>query len=128
MKSTIKTDKAPAAIGPYSQAVVIDHLGLLYTAGQLGMTVSGEFAADDIVSQTRQALQNIQAILTAAGSDVSRVIKTTVFLKDMNDFAAMNAVYAEFFVDNPPARSAVQVSRLPKDALIEIEAIATLGE
>jgi 2-iminobutanoate/2-iminopropanoate deaminase len=127
MKSILKTQNAPAAIGPYSQAVVIDHLGLLYTAGQLGMKPTGEFVADDISSQTRQALQNIQAILKEAGADMSQVFKTTIFLKDMNDFAEMNAVYSEFFTDNPPARSAVEVSRLPKDALIEIEAVATLG-
>ena len=127
MKSIVKTENAPAAIGPYSQAVIVDHLNLLYTAGQLGMKPTGEFVADDIASQTRQALQNVQAILNEAGADMSQVIKTTIFLKDMNDFAEMNAVYAEFFAVNPPARSAVEVSRLPKDALIEIEAIATLG-
>lgn len=128
MTSIIKTENAPAAIGPYSQAVIVDHLGLLFTAGQLGMTPDGEFVADDIAAQTRQSLHNVQSILQAAGADMSHVIKTTIFLNDMNDFAAMNAVYAEFFSVNPPARSAIEVSRLPKNALIEIEAIATLGE
>ena len=124
----VKTDKAPAAIGPYNQAVILKEQGLIYTAGQLGMKPSGEFVSGGIEEQTWQALRNIAAIVKAAGSDISRVIKTTIFLKDMNDFAVMNSIYAEFFSKNPPARSAVEVSRLPKDALIEIEAVATLGE
>ncbi len=128
MKSILSTKNAPAAIGPYSQAVVLDHLGLVFTAGQLGLTPEGQFVANDIAAQTRQALQNIRAILNEAGVELSQVVKITIFLKDMNDFAVMNAVYAEFFADNPPARSAVEVSRLPKDALIEIEAVAALGE
>lgn len=128
MKSILTTDKAPAAIGPYSQAVIVDPPGLLFTAGQLGMTPAGEFVSDSITDQTRQALKNIRAILQNAGVDLQHVVKTTIYLKDMNDFGAMNSVYAEFFTTNPPARSAVEVSRLPKDALIEIEAIAALGE
>ena len=124
----VKTDKAPAAIGPYNQAVILEQQGLIFTAGQLGMMPSGEFVSGGIKEQTRQALQNLAAILNAAASDMSRIVKTTIFLHDMNDFAVMNVIYAEFFPENPPARSAVQVSRLPKDALIEIEAVATLGE
>ena len=124
----IKTDQAPAAIGPYSQAIVHEKLGLIFTAGQLGMTPAGEFVAGGISEQTYQALLNISAIVKAAGSDMSHIIKTTIYLNDMNDFAAMTTVYADFFPNNPPARSAVEVSRLPKDALVEIEAIATLGE
>jgi 2-iminobutanoate/2-iminopropanoate deaminase len=123
--SIINTKDAPAAIGPYSQAIADEKLRLIFTAGQLGMTPAGEFVDGGIEAQTRQALRNISAIVAAAGSDMSHIVKTTIYLKDMNDFAAMNAVYAEFFADNPPARSAVEVSRLPKDALIEIEAIAT---
>ena len=122
---TINTKDVPAAIVPYSQAVADKKLRLIFTAGQLGMTPAGEFVAGGIEEQTRQALHNIAAIVKAAGSDMAHVIKTTIYLKDMNDFAAMNTVYAEFFKENPPARSAVEVSRLPKDARIEIEAIAT---
>ncbi len=123
----VETHKAPAAIGPYSQAVVVEHLQLVFTAGQLGLLPeSGEFAGSDIKSQAHQCLQNIRAILKAAGSDLHNVIKTTIFLQDMTDFGIVNQVYAQYFADSPPARSAVEVSRLPKGALIEIEAVATL--
>lgn len=126
MRKTISTDKAPKAIGPYSQAVQTGDL--IYTAGQLGLhPQTGEMAAGGIEAQTRQALENLRAILDAAGSGLSQVIKTTVFLKNMNDFAAMNAVYASFFPTEPPARSAVEVARLPKDALVEVEAVARVG-
>jgi 2-iminobutanoate/2-iminopropanoate deaminase len=124
----IKTNNAPAAMGPYSQAIVLEQQSLIFTAGQLGMTMAGELVAGGVQEQTHRALQNMAAILTAAGSNLSRVVKTTVFLKSMDDFAAMNAVYAEYFPANPPARTTVQVSRLPKDALVEIEAVATLGD
>ena len=121
----IETKKAPAAIGPYSQAITTG--GLVFTSGQIPIDpASGSIAANDIAGQARQAIQNLAAVLEAAGSGLDKVVKTTVFLKDMNDFAAMNAVYAEFFTEGSyPARSAVQVARLPKDALVEIEVIAT---
>jgi len=125
MKHIIQTDQAPKAIGPYSQAVKIKSGETIFTAGQLGLDpASGHLVDGGITAQTRQALQNLQAILRAAGSDLDQVIKTTVFLQDFNDFAVMNAIYAEFFPQNPPARSTVQVARLPKDGLVEIEAIA----
>lgn len=125
MKKCISTAKAPAAIGPYSQATVAG--SLIITSGQLPIDpATGEFPAD-ISEQTRQSLLNVKAILEEAGANMDDVIKTTVFLNDMNDFAAMNVVYAEFFTEgNYPSRSAVEVARLPKDALVEIEAIATV--
>ena len=123
MKKTIATENAPAAIGPYSQGV--DGGSVVITSGQLPIDpATGAFAGDDIARQTRQSLQNVQAVLAGAGLGMEDIIKTTVFLKDMNDFAAMNEVYATFFPSAPPARSAVEVARLPKDALVEIEAIA----
>jgi len=123
MKTVIATDKAPAAIGPYSQG--ISACSLTITSGQLPVDpATGAFAEGGIGAQTRQSLENVKAVLAAAGLGMENVIKTTVFLKDMNDFAAMNEVYATFFPTNPPARSAVEVARLPKDAMIEIEAIA----
>lgn len=124
MKKIIATDAAPAAIGPYSQGVSAN--GLLITSGQLPVDpATGEFAPGGITEQTRQSLANVKAVLEAGGSGLDNVIKTTVFLSDMNNFAAMNDVYKEFFgSSNYPSRSAVQVARLPKDALVEIEAIA----
>ena len=114
---------APAAIGPYSQG--IDAGSIVITSGQLPVDpATGAFAEGGIAGQTRQSLLNVQAVLAQAGLTMENVIKTTVFLKDMNDFAAMNEVYAGFFPGNPPARSAVEVARLPKDAMVEIEAIA----
>ena len=125
MKEIISTSNAPSAIGPYSQAVKAGNL--LFISGQVPLDpATGEVVEGDITVQTRRVLDNVKAILTEAGADFSNVVKTTVFLKDMNDFAAMNAVYAEFFQEPYPARSAVQVARLPKDVLVEIEAIATL--
>lgn len=122
MKTAVSTDKAPGAIGPYSQAVKIG--SLIFLSGQLPLdAASGQFPAG-IEAQTRQALTNAARILEAAGSRLDQVVKTTVFLADMNDFAAMNQVYATFFDQPFPARSAVQVARLPKDALVEIECIA----
>ena len=124
MKTAVSTDKAPGAIGPYSQAIKAG--GLVFLSGQLPLDpASGQFPAG-IAEQTRQSLTNAASILEAAGSGLDKVIKTTVFLADMNDFAAMNEVYATFFSGAYPARSAVQVARLPKDALVECEAIAEL--
>ena len=125
MKNILATDKAPAAIGPYSQGVSAPLRSLVITSGQLPVDpVTGAFAEGGIAGQTRQALENVKAVLAMDGCTLENVIKTTVFLKDMNDFAAMNEVYATFFPGDPPARSAVEVARLPKDALVEIEAIA----
>ncbi|HWQ40571.1 MAG TPA: RidA family protein [Desulfosporosinus sp.] len=121
-KQIVSTSNAPAAIGPYSQGVKIGNL--IFTSGQLPINLqSGELVAD-IEGATKQSLDNVKAILESAGSTMDKIIKTVVFLRDMNDFTAMNAVYATYFPGNPPARSAVQVARLPKDAIIEIEAIA----
>jgi len=126
MKKIINTSKAPAAIGPYSQGTAT--AGIVFISGQLPINPeTGQFESDDIEGQTRQSLKNLKEILNAAGSSMDHVLKTTVFLKDMNDFAKMNQVYNEFFKEgNYPARSAVQVARLPKDALVEIEAIAEI--
>lgn len=125
MKQVIHTDKAPAAIGPYSQAIQIGQL--LFTSGQVPIDPdTGAIVEGGIQEQARQSLNNIKAILNAAGTNMGAVVKTTVFLQDMNDFAAMNEVYAQFFQEPYPARSAVQVARLPKDVLVEIEAIAQL--
>lgn len=122
-KKIIVTDKAPAAVGPYSQAVRVGNL--IYTAGQIGLVPPTKgLAGPDIAAQTRQALNNIQAILEAAGSCMKHVVKTTCFLADIADWPAMNAVYAEFFPENPPARSAFQVAALPMGAKVEIEAVA----
>ncbi|MCD6426425.1 MAG: RidA family protein [Anaerolineales bacterium] len=124
-KKIVTTDKAPAALGPYSAAVKAGHY--VFTAGQLGIDPSsGNFIDGGIEAQTRQALENLKAILEAAGTKMSKVVKTTVFLLDMNDFGAMNEVYGEFFTKKFPARSAVQVTRLPKDGLVEIESVALL--
>lgn len=121
--NAIHTEKAPAAIGPYSQAIEVN--GFVYTSGQLPVDpATGEFAEGGIKEQTRQSLTNVKSILEQAGTDMGKVIKTTVFLNDMNDFAAMNEVYAEFFQQPYPARSAVAVEKLPKGALVEIEVVA----
>ena len=121
-KQTVSTQNAPAAIGPYSQGVKVENL--IFTSGQLPINPqSGELVAD-IEGATKQSLDNVKAILESAGSSMDKIVKTVVFLRDMNDFVAMNAVYATYFPSNPPARSAVQVARLPKDAILEIEAIA----
>lgn len=126
MKS-IRTAAAPAAIGPYSQAIAQGHL--LFTSGQIPIDpATGELCNGDIASAARQVLSNLRAVLLAGGADLSTVIKTTVFLKDMRDFQAFNAVYAEFFQEPFPARSCVQVAALPKDALVEIEAVAVRKE
>ena len=122
----ICTDAAPAAIGPYSQAVSLPTSHLVFTSGQLPIDpATSAFVPGGIAEQTTQALKNLQAVLLASDSSLGHIVKTTVFLKDMNDFTAMNAVYATFFPHDPPARSTVEVARLPKDALVEVEAIAT---
>ena len=118
----IQTRNAPAAIGPYSQAITAD--GFLFTSGQLGMDPATGTLQPDIKAQTAQSLQNIQAILKAAGLRKSDVVKTVVFLKNMDDFAAVNEIYADFFGDHKPARSCVEVARLPKGGLVEIEVVA----
>ncbi len=126
MKQIISTEHAPAAIGPYVQAVKTE--GMVFTSGQLPIDPATGAFPEGIEAQTRQSLQNVKAILAEAGIGMDRIIKTTVFLSDMNNFAAMNGVYAEFFGEGGcPARSAVEVARLPKDALVEIEAIAVLS-
>ena len=124
MKQIIATNHAPAAIGPYSQAVRVGDF--IFLSGQLGVDhATGDFAAGGVEAQTRQAFENIKAVLAEAGLTMDAVVKTTVFLQDMNDFAAMNGVYASYFTEGSyPARSAVQVAKLPKGGLVEIESIA----
>ena len=126
-KSVLSTEDAPAAVGPYSQAVRVGDL--IYTAGQLGIVPgTKEFAGPDIESQTRQALENLKAVLKEGDACLDHVVKTTVFLQDIEEFSRMNAVYAEFFPENPPARSAVQVAALPLGGRVEIEAVAVACE
>jgi len=125
MKDVVLTEKGPKPIGPYSQAIKSG--GFLFASGQVALDPrSSEFLAGDIRQQTERVLENVKAILEAGGANLHQVAKTTVFLKDMNDFAAMNEVYGKYFTSAPPARSTVQVARLPKDALVEIEVIASL--
>ncbi len=122
-KTIISTDKAPAAIGPYSQAIAVGDM--IFTSGVIPIIPeTGELETGDIKAQANQAIGNLIKLLEAAGSNADSVVKTTVFIKDMNDFAAVNEVYATYFTDNYPARSCVEVARLPKDVLIEIEAVA----
>lgn len=126
MGSAIRTSQAPAAIGPYSQAIRSGDL--LFTSGQIPLDpVSGKLVEGDITAQTRQVMANLRAVLAAAGADFADVVKTTIFLVDMGDFAAVNAVYGEHFPAAPPARSTVAVARLPKDARVEIEMIARVA-
>jgi len=125
-KKVIKTDKAPKPIGPYSAGVRAGHL--IFTAGQIGLDpLTAEVVPGGIQAETRQVFRNLQGILEAAGSSLQEIVKTTVFLRDMNDFAQMNAIYAEFFSQDYPARSTVQVSALPKGVAVEIEAIALIS-
>jgi len=122
-RNIVATDKAPGAVGPYSQAVVAG--GFVFAAGTIGLDPkTGQMGSEGVGGQTRQALTNLQSVLEAAGSSLRRAVKTTVFLTDMGNFSQMNAVYAEFFPVDPPARSTVEVGQLPKGALIEIDAIA----
>ncbi|MXX49614.1 MAG: RidA family protein [Chloroflexi bacterium] len=124
-KQVISTDQAPAAVGAYSQGIIAN--GFIFTAGQIPLIPgTSSLREGGITAQTRQSMNNVKAVLEAAGSSLDKVVKTTVFLADINDFAAFNAVYAEFFADNPPARSTVQAGGLPVGALVEIEAVATL--
>lgn len=124
MKQEVKTDQAAAAIGAYSQGVVFGNM--VMTSGQLALLPSGEWAGGDARAQAKQAMDNLGAVLRAAGSDYDRVVKTTIFVANMDDFAVINEVYSEYFQPPFPARSLVQVARLPKDALVEIEALAEL--
>ncbi len=125
-KKIIKTDKAPLPIGPYNQAVATGNL--VYTAGQIALDPkSGEVVKGDIKTQTKQVLENLKAVLEGAGSSLEKIIKTTVFLKDMNQFSDMNSVYSQYFKnETAPARSTVEVARLPKDVIVEIEAVAVV--
>lgn len=118
----IQTNEAPAAIGPYSQGIIVDKL--FFSSGQIPLTVSGEMVIGDVKEQTHQVFRNLQAVLKEAGASLETVIKATVFIKSMNDFASINEVYGEYFSTHKPARSCVEVARLPKDALVEIEVIA----
>lgn len=123
-KEIVSTENAPGAIGPYSQAVKIG--GFVFCSGQIPIDPkSGAFVSDDVAEQTTQVLKNLSAVLEAAGTNINNVVKTTVFLADMNDFTAMNDVYAGFFSENKPARATVQAARLPRDARVEIECIAS---
>ena len=125
-KEIIHTDDAPAPIGPYSQAILVDGK-FLYTAGQISIDpTNGKLIEGDIKSQTRQVIKNLEAVLVAGGASLASVVKTTVFLKDMNEFAAMNEVYAEFLGAAAPARSTIEAARLPRDVRVEIEAIAVV--
>lgn len=125
MKDVVHTDRGPKPIGPYSQAIKAN--GFVYLAGQVALDPkTGELTGSDIKQQTERVMENMKGVLEAAGSNLAHVVKTTVYLKDLNDFAAMNEVYARYFTVAPPARSTVEVSRLPKDALLEIDVIAAL--
>lgn len=119
---TIHTNLAPAAIGPYSQGILVNNL--FYSSGQIPLQTDGTMVAGDVKDQTRQVFQNLEAVLAAAGAAFETVVKTTVFIANMDDFAAVNEVYGEFFSAHKPARSCVEVSRLPKDVLVEIEVVA----
>jgi 2-iminobutanoate/2-iminopropanoate deaminase len=125
MREIVSTDKAPGAIGPYSQAIKTG--GMLFCSGQIPIDpVTGEFVSNEIAEQTEQVLKNLSAVLEAGGMSLSNVVKTTVFLADMSDFAAMNEVYGRYFSENKPARATVQAARLPRDAKVEIECIAAV--
>ncbi len=124
-KTIVSTKKAPAALGPYSQAVKVGNL--LFTSGQIPLDpATGELVVDDIKKATERSMENLRAVLDEAGTSFDKVIKAVIFLKDMNDFASVNEVYGKYFTSNPPARSCVQVAKLPKDVPIEIELVVTL--
>ena len=118
----VSTKEAPAAIGPYSQGIIVNNV--FYSSGQIPLTAEGEMVNGDVQEQTHQVFKNIQAVLKEAGASLESVVKTTVFIKDMNDFGKINEIYGEYFHAHKPARSCVEVARLPKDALVEIEVIA----
>lgn len=118
----VSTNEAPAAIGPYSQGIIVNNV--FYSSGQIPLTAEGELVNGDISEQTHQVFKNLQAVLKEAGSSLENVVKTTVFIKNMNDFGKVNEVYGEYFHTHKPARSCVEVARLPKDVLVEIEVIA----
>jgi 2-iminobutanoate/2-iminopropanoate deaminase len=118
----IQTNQAPAAIGPYSQGIIVNNL--FYSSGQIPLTAEGTMITGDIKEQTHQVFKNLQAVLKEAGSSLESVVKTTVFIKSMDDFASLNDVYGEYFSTHKPARSCVEVARLPKDSLVEIEVVA----
>ncbi|MBS3968278.1 MAG: RidA family protein [Truepera sp.] len=122
MKAIIRTEQAPAAIGPYSQAVRVGNL--LFASGQIPLRPDGTLREGDIKAQTEQVMENVTAVLTAAGLGLEQVVKATCYLKDLSHFAAFNEVYGRYFANNPPARSTVEVARLPKDVLVEVEIIA----
>ncbi|WML24290.1 RidA family protein [Neobacillus sp. OS1-33] len=119
---TVQTSQAPAAIGPYSQGIIVNNM--FYSSGQIPLTADGSLVTGDINEQAHQVFQNLQAVLTAAGASFETVVKTTVFIKSMDDFAALNEVYGEYFSIHKPARSCIEVARLPKDVLVEIEVVA----
>lgn len=119
---TVQTNQAPAAIGPYSQGIVVNNL--FYSSGQIPLTAEGTMVTGDIKEQTHQVFRNLAAVLSEAGASFETVVKATVFIKNMNDFAAVNEIYGEYFNVHKPARSCVEVARLPKDALVEIEVVA----
>lgn len=119
---TVQTNQAPAAIGPYSQGIIVNNL--FYSSGQIPLTAEGIMLTGDVKEQTHQVFQNLKAVLAEAGASFETVVKATVFIKDMNEFAAVNEVYGEYFSTHKPARSCVEVARLPKDALVEIEVVA----
>jgi 2-iminobutanoate/2-iminopropanoate deaminase len=125
MKKIISTEKAPAAIGPYSQAVSVGNM--VYTSGQIAIVpITGNIVEGGVEEQTKQVLENLKSVLEHAGSSLDKVVKTTVFIKNMGDFAKINEVYSKYFISDFPARSCVEVARLPKDVLIEVEAIAVI--
>lgn len=127
MREIVSTEKAPQAIGPYSQAIVCSTGKMIYTSGQIPLNPNTmELVSEDVTLQTRQVMENLQAVLAKAGCSLANVVKTTVYLKNMDDFQTVNAEYARFFANEPPARSAVEVARLPRDVKVEIEAVAIL--
>ncbi len=125
-REVVHTDRAPAAVGPYSQAIRVGNL--VFTAGQVGIDPATGELREGLEAQTRQVMANLQAVLEAAGADLSTVVKTTIFMTDLSAFKQVNAIYGEYFTENPPARSTVQVAALPLGALIEIEAVAVVKE
>lgn len=126
MRTIISTDKAPAAIGPYSQAVRVGNF--IFTSGQIPLTPDGQLVEGDITVQTQQVMENLQALVKAAGSSMDRVVKCTCFLANMDDFAEFNEVYGRYFGERAPARSAVEVARLPRNVLVEVEAVLMSGD